>query len=328
MTLRERILEALMEAKGNFVSGEKLALRFGVSRAAVWKTVNALRKEAYEVEAVPKKGYRLAGNDVLSPEGILSQLKTVFPFRPVCRRVVTSTNTVLKEMAAAGAEEGTVLLAEEQTEGRGRLGRSFYSPFGSGLYMSILLMPEQLPSKAARLTTMAACAAALAIEELTGRDVGIKWVNDLYMDGKKVCGILTEASMSLESGRLERAVVGIGVNLREPEGGFPPELRSIVGAVWGADCGETNLRNTLAARILDRFAEYYLHPDSDDCYLTYKQRSFLLGKEINILHPDGSHSPATALSVDRNYRLVVRLADGREALLNSGEVSVRPQQPN
>ena len=328
MSLRERILEALMEAKGGFVSGEKLAARFGVSRAAVWKAVNALRKEAYEVEAVPKKGYRLISGDVLSPEGILALLKTDFPYRPVCRRLVTSTNTELKELAAQGAEEGTVLLAEEQTAGRGRLGRSFYSPFGSGLYMSILLKPEQLPTKAARLTTMAACAAALAIEELTGRDVGIKWVNDLYMDGKKVCGILTEASMSLESGRLERAVVGIGVNLREPEGGFPPELRSIVGAVWGADCGETNLRNTLAARILDHFAEYYLHPDSDDCYLTYKQRSFLLGKEINILHPDGSHSPATALSVDRNYRLVVRLADGREALLNSGEVSVRPQQPN
>ena len=328
MSLRERILEALMEAKGGFVSGEKLAARFGVSRAAVWKAVNALRKEAYEVEAVPKKGYRLISGDVLSPEGILALLKTDFPYRPVCRRLVTSTNTELKELAAQGAEEGTVLLAEEQTAGRGRLGRSFYSPFGSGLYMSILLKPEQLPTKAARLTTMAACAAALAIEELTGRDVGIKWVNDLYMDGKKVCGILTEASMSLESGRLERAVVGIGVNLREPEGGFPPELRSIVGAVWGADCGETNLRNTLAARILDHFADYYLNQETDNCFLAYKQRSFLLGKEINILHPDGSHSPATALSVDRNYRLVVRLADGREALLNSGEVSVRPQQPN
>ena len=328
MSLRERILEALMEAKGGFVSGEKLAARFGVSRAAVWKAVNALRKEAYEVEAVPKKGYRLISGDVLSPEGILALLKTGFPYRPVCRRLVTSTNTELKELAARGAEEGTVLLAEEQTAGRGRLGRSFYSPFGSGLYMSILLKPEQLPTKAARLTTMAACAAALAIEELTGRDVGIKWVNDLYMDGKKVCGILTEASMSLESGRLERAVVGIGVNLREPEGGFPPELRSIVGAVWGADCGETNLRNTLAARILDRFADYYLNQETDNCFLAYKQRSFLLGREINILHPDGSHTPATALNVDRNYRLVVRLADGREALLNSGEVSVRPQQPN
>ncbi len=328
MSLRERILEALMEAKGGFVSGEKLAARFGVSRAAVWKAVNALRKEAYEVEAVPKKGYRLISGDVLSPEGILALLKTDFPYRPVCRRLVTSTNTELKELAAQGAEEGTVLLAEEQTAGRGRLGRSFYSPFGSGLYMSILLKPEQLPSKAARLTTMAACAAALAIEEVTGRDVGIKWVNDLYMDGKKVCGILTEASMSLESGRLERAVVGIGVNLREPEGGFPPELRSIVGAVWGADCGETNLRNTLAALILDHFADYYLNQETDNCFLAYKQRSFLLGREINILHPDGSHSPATALNVDRNYRLVVRLADGREALLNSGEVSVRPQQPN
>lgn len=328
MSLRERILEALMEAKGGFVSGEKLAARFGVSRAAVWKAVNALRKEAYEVEAVPKKGYRLISGDVLSPEGILALLKTDFPYRPVCRRLVTSTNTELKELAAHGAEEGTVLLAEEQTAGRGRLGRSFYSPFGSGLYMSILLKPEQLPTKAARLTTMAACAAALAIEELTGRDVGIKWVNDLYMDGKKVCGILTEASMSLESGRLERAVVGIGVNLREPEGGFPPELRSIVGAVWGADCGETNLRNTLAARILDHFADYYLNQETDNCFLAYKQRSFLLGKEINILHPDGSHTPATALNVDRNYRLVVRLADGREALLNSGEVSVRPQQPD
>ena len=324
MTLRESILEELMEAKGDCVSGEGMAERFGVSRAAVWKAVEALRRRGYTVEAVLKKGYRLRSYDVLSSEGIRTLLTTSFPFRPVCRKVVTSTNTVLKELASQGAEEGTVLLAEEQTEGRGRLGRSFYSPSGSGLYMSILLKPDQLPSKAARLTTMAACAVALAIEELTGREVGIKWVNDLYMNGKKICGILTEASMSLESGRLERAVVGIGVNLREPEGGFPPELAPIVGAVWEADCGETNLRNRLAARILDRFADYYLHPDGEDCFQAYKKRSFLLGQEINILHPDGSHSPATVLDLDRDYRLLVCFSDGREGYLNSGEVSVRP----
>lgn len=239
--------------------------------------------------------------------------------------VISSTNTVLKQMAEDGAEEGTVLLAEEQTAGRGRMNRRFYSPPGTGLYISLLLRPKMPAAEAARLTVCAAVAVAEAVEELTGRRAGIKWVNDVLLDGKKVCGILTEGSVNMETGMLNYAVVGIGINITPPEGGFPQEIQEIAGAV----CEEVipGFRSRLAALLLDKLMGLYEQFPEQDCYEAYKSRSCLLGKEISILSPGAEPVPATAVDILPDFSLLVRLKDGTVQALNSGEVSVRPAGP-
>ena len=259
--------------------------------------------------------------DVLSAEGIARFLR----HRELRLRVyptIGSTNTALKAMAAEGAEAGLALVAAQQTAGRGRMGRSFYSPPGSGLYLSLLLRPELPAAQAVRLTACAAVAAAEAIESLSGAETAIKWVNDIQIGGRKVCGILTEAGLDCESGRMHYVVVGVGVNLRAPEGGFPPELRGIAGAAFeGREIPA--LRCRLAAGILDRLLDYSARPDDPALFEAYRSRSLVLGKKIDILTPGAAPVPAKALALGEDYSLLVRLEDGTLRRLSSGEVSIR-----
>lgn len=260
-------------------------------------------------------------NDVLSAEGIARYLR----HRELRLRVyetIDSTNTALKAMAAGGAEAGLALVAASQTAGRGRMGRSFYSPADSGLYLSLLLRPTLPAAQAVRLTACAAVAVAETVEELSGRETAIKWVNDVYMDARKVCGILTEASVDTERATLRWAVVGVGVNLRRPAGDFPEELRTVAGAALdGIDAPE--LRCRLAAGILDRLADYAETPAAPAIFEGYRRRSFVLGREINILAPGKDPEPAVAMGLGDDYSLLVRLPDGTTRRLSSGEVSVR-----
>ena len=262
-------------------------------------------------------------SDVVTAEGVEHYLKTpgisVQYFREI-----SSTNTVLKTMAAEGAEEGLVLIAEEQSSGKGRLGRSFYSPPGSGLYLSILLRPDTNAAESTNITACAAVAAALGIEELSGKPAKIKWVNDIYMDDRKVCGILTEASVDSESGRMNFAIVGIGINTLVPEGDFPQELKQIAGPVFSDENTVPDLRCRLAASVIDRLMAYYRNPEAENCFEEYKKRSFLLGKHVSIHRPDQEAVPATAIDLDRDYALIVRLEDGIIQKICSGEVSIRP----
>lgn len=321
---KDQVLEMLRKHPDRFVSGEEMASGLGLSRTAVWKAIDRLRAEGYAIESVPRKGHRLAaGSDVLSEEGIRCYLTRndlqvkVFP-------TITSTNTVLKQMASEEAPAGLVLVAGEQTAGRGRLGRSFYSPAGSGLYLSLLLRPEMEAAEATKLTACAAVAAAEAIESLADIRPGIKWVNDLFVGGKKVCGILTEAGLDLESGRMSYVVIGIGINTRLPAGDFPEEIRSIAGAVFG-DAPIPDLRNRLAAGILDRLTDYARDPGAEEIYEKYRSRSLAPGKKILILSPGKDPVPASVLDLERDYALRVRLENGEEELLRSGEISIRMQ---
>lgn len=319
---KDEVLNVLNDNTDRFVSGAELARRLGVSRTAVWKGIEQLRSDGYEIESVTNKGYRLSSrSDVLSEAGVRRYLRTeglrlrVYP-------TVTSTNTLLKALAAEGEPEGLVLLAGEQTAGRGRMGRSFYSPAGTGVYMSLLLRPKRLAAEVTGVTACAAVAVAEAIEAVTGRPTEIKWVNDVLLDGKKVCGILTEASMDWESGMMNYLVVGIGVNAVLPAGGFPEELRDLVGAV--APAGEIpDLRCRLAAEILDRMMAYYPRMEDESVYTAYKRRSLVLGKPVNLLSPGREPVPAEVLDIRRDFSLLVRLADGTVKTVNSGEVSVR-----
>ena len=262
--------------------------------------------------------------DELSAEGIRALLKDA-SLRIECYPLVDSTNTVLKERAAAGAAEGLVVAAEEQTAGRGRMGRSFFSPAGPGLYLSVLLRPTFGAEQCGLLTPAAAVAAAEAIEALSGRETQIKWVNDVLLDGRKICGILTEASVNWESGLADYVIVGIGVNVRAPAGDFPEDIRDRAGAVFEAESG-AGQRCALAAAILDRFMALYRSLGSEECYKSYANRSAVLGRDVWLLSPGREPEAATVLAIERDYALRVRLADGTERLVNSGEVSIRPRE--
>jgi len=240
------------------------------------------------------------------------------------RRSLTSTNTVLKTMATENAPGNLALIAEEQTAGRGRLGRSFHSPVGCGLYMSLLLRPEMKAEETTGLTACAAVAVAEAIEEITGRSAGIKWVNDVLMDGKKVCGILTEAGVDSASRRMSHVIIGIGINTRTPPGGFPEEIREIAGALYGEnDEAPDDLRNRLAAAVLNRLLDAAEDPMAENVFEAYRSRSIIPGKAIRILSPGQEPKEALAEALERDYALRVRYPDGNVGFLRSGEVSIR-----
>ena len=320
---KEKLLALFEENKGTYFSGEEIAERLSVSRTAVWKAVNSLRGEGYEIDAVQNKGYCLSvSTDILSAPGIRKYLKPACAFlEPEVLPVAESTNVLLKERAGAGAKEGYVILANSQTEGRGRLGRSFYSPADTGIYMSLLLRPRAYsPDQAVRLTTMAAVAACEAIEEVSGRRAQIKWVNDIFMDDKKVSGILTEAAFSLEDNGLDYIVVGIGINAYPPKEGFPADVAQVAGAVF--QTRQNDGKNHLAAAFLNHFISYYAAGENMDYAEKYRARSLVIGKEIRVLSPAGEKE-AVALDVDEECRLVVRYEDGSREKLSSGEISVR-----
>lgn len=233
---------------------------------------------------------------------------------------VTSTNDVLKEMALNGAKEGTVVISREQTAGKGRKGRSFYSPADTGLYMSILLRPDFTPQQTALFTPMAAVAVVEALESLTGKKIDIKWINDLLLNGKKICGILTEASIVSDGSRMEYVIVGIGVNLTDPQTGFPLELADVAGSL---EIESSDLINQVSSLILKNFMKYYLHFEVADFFETYKSHLFFLGKSIDVITGNAKES-AVALDINDAFHLIVQMESGTLRELDSGEISIKP----
>ncbi|MBQ6427736.1 MAG: biotin--[Oscillospiraceae bacterium] len=209
-----------------------------------------------------------------------------------------------------------------QTAGKGRMGRSFYSPAGSGLYMSVLLQPMLKAADAVNITACAAVAVAEAIESLAPVQAQIKWVNDVYVEGRKVCGILTEASLDSGTAAVNYLVVGIGINIRPPEGGFPADLQKIAGSVFGEE-EIPGLRCRLAAAVLDRLLGYYEHLQEKPWLEEYRKRSLVTGKEIRVLMPGKEPENGTAIGIGDDFSLLVQMEDGTLRRLNSGEVSIR-----
>lgn len=321
MELKVKILEILEQNRGKAVSGGELAKKLSVSRSAVWKAVCGLRKDGYEIDAHTNKGYLLSEKSgELSPQGIYALYENC-PYEIEVRKTVTSTNTVVKELAQKGKPENFVLIACHQTEGRGRLGRRFESPDKTGIYMSVLLRPEMKAEDSLYITTSAGVAVSRAIERLSGGEVApeIKWVNDIFVKGLKVCGILTEASIDFESGELEYAVLGIGVNIFASEQ-FEGELSGIAGGVFERPV--ENVSNRLACEILKELDICLDESRRKEILAEYKKRSYLDGKSVNVITPKGSY-PAEVVGIDDCARLVVKTADGEIKSLSTGEVSVR-----
>ena len=322
MSVKDEVLKELENNKGDYISGGQLADNLGVSRNSVWKAIKALEKSGCEINAIPNKGYCLAEkNDILSSYSIKQHLKNPHLDISVFSSV-TSTNTILKEMAEQGAKEGTVIIAEEQTAGRGRTGKQFYSPKGTGIYISILLRPDIPAEESLFLTTSAAVATARAIEDVSDKRALIKWVNDIYLEDKKTCGILTEGAFNVETGKLDYAIVGIGINVCIPDGGFPDNIKDIATAIFDKQTDSINKRSILIANLLDYFMEYYKDFKSKSYVKEYIERSMIIGKTITVI--EGSKtSIAKAIDIDKNCRLKVQFEDGTTKWLSSGEVSTK-----
>lgn len=322
MSVKDEVLKELENNKGDYISGGQLAENLGVSRNSVWKAIKALEKSGYEINAIPNKGYCLAEkNDILSSYSIKQHLKNPHLDISVFSSV-TSTNTILKEMAEQGAKEGTVIIAEEQTAGRGRTGKQFYSPKGTGIYISILLRPDIPAEESLFLTTSAAVATARAIEDVSDKRALIKWVNDIYLEDKKTCGILTEGAFNVETGKLDYAIVGIGINICIPDGGFPDNIKDIATAIFDKQTDSINKRSILIANLLDYFMEYHKDFKSKSYVKEYIERSMIIGKTITVI--EGSKtSVAKAIDIDKNCRLKVQFEDGTTKWLSSGEVSTK-----
>ena len=311
---KQALLQALSAAEGSYISGQQLAQRLGVSRAAVHKAAAALSAQGYTLEAVSRRGYRLVGGDPFCVEAAGDYPAPIHLYDRL-----ESSNQTAKRLALSGAPHGTLVLTNQQSAGRGRMGRKFESPAGQGIYLSLLLRADIPAADAQTVTVSAAVAVCRAVKALCGLELSIKWVNDLYYHGKKVCGILTEAGADLESGRLEWLVVGIGLNFTTPPEAFPAELRRLAGSLFPGGPAPVS-RVALAAAIA---RELLTLCPAFDCLEEYRARCFVPGHWVTVCTGRETYA-ALALSIDAAGRLVVRRENGREEALQHGEVSIRP----
>lgn len=329
-SVKERVLHILHQHRGTYYSGQELAETLEVSRTAVWKAINQLREAGYNISGSTKLGYTMdAATDILSDDAIMNKLteeaKSFYQLQ--CLKTIDSTNNAVREQGVQGVTEGLCIVAEEQTAGRGRKGRSFYSPDATGLYLSILLRPNLSVQDATLITTAAAVAGAKACEvansALSSGDVQIKWVNDLFLNGKKISGILTEAFLSMETGDLDYAIMGIGFNLCPPKDGWPDNIAQVAGSLFDKECpGGT--RNLLAATFMNEFYRIYGQLPDVSYMKEYRRRQLALGKEVSLLSADGTSQQAKVMDVDDRGQLVVQLESSSEiTTINSGEISIR-----
>lgn len=322
MSAKAKVLAILEANKGKSISGNEIAKNVGVSRSAVWKAVKRLQEEGYFISAMTNRGYCLtADNDLLSEQSIIPLLTT----RELGRKMdvfktIDSTNSFAKSLAQLGAVHGTTIISETQTLGRGRQERKYFSPAHTGLYMSVILRMPLAAKDAMLITSCVAVAVAEAIEQICDLSVDIKWVNDLYVNGKKICGVLTEAEINMESGVLEYAVVGIGVNVGITR--FPEELKHRATSIL-LQTGQKPSRSLLAANILNQL-DYLLDQIPNRAFMEdYIRRSNLIGKTVSVLFGGEVMMKAEVLQIDDYARLIVRnLETGEETTLTSGEVSI------
>ena len=302
-----------------FRSIRQLAAEFSVSRAAVWKAVKQLRSDGCVIDSVSNKGYRLLSPaDPLSETAIRCDLNEYAKgLRLILLDTVDSTNNYAKRLIADGCTEDALIAANEQTDGRGRLGRSFYSPKNTGVYMTFLLHTDLKLADAVTVTTAASVAVVRAINKLTGKTPEIKWVNDVYLNGRKLCGILTEAISDFETGIARSLIIGIGINISTTD--FPEEISDRAGSL-GTD---RPVRSALIAAVANELTALRKENFAGSSFIDdYKRRSMIVGKEIDF-YINGAKQSGTAVDIDDKGGLMVRLCSGETITLSSGEVTVR-----
>ena len=313
--MRKKVLFFLERSYKNYVSGEKIATQLRISRMAVSKAVAALKREGAIIESQTAKGYMLKRSpDRLYPEAIAAHLSSSRIRDIHTHALIGSTNEEAKKLAAEGALHGTIVCAEEQSKGRGRYGREFFSPSDSGIYMSIILKPQELNDDI--LYTVAAAVAVRRVISRYNDHALIKWVNDIYIDEKKVCGILCEAVSELESGHIGSVICGVGINLTRPNGDFPEELKTKAGAVSDKQIKRAEIIAQLADTLLDVMDE-----DMDAVISEYEKYMMLCGREI-FYSVNGERKFAKVIGVDNRGGLIVKDPYGNSETLRSGEVSL------
>lgn len=315
--IKQDILNEL-KATGDYVSGETLSEKLGISRTAVWKHINSLKKDGYDILSVTNKGYRLLQSDVLNAEEIQSWLTTeYFGRNAVCVHETDSTNDLAKRESSM--PEGTVFTADIQTAGKGRRGKSWVSGNGDGLWMSILIKPDIMPQQLSGITLVTGLAVAKALIEITGAEVLIKWPNDIVLERKKLCGILCE--MSAEINAINYAVCGIGINLNKSV--FDGEIGDVACSVMSVTGKKTN-RGEVCAKVLNHFEplySQYLSEGIESIIGEYKKYCVTIGKTVNIVKGK-EVIKAKAVDLNTSGELLIETENGRETV-SSGEVSVR-----
>lgn len=320
--MRKEILKYLKEKENEFISGEDISNRLSITRASVWKHIKALKEEGYEIDSISRRGYRLVNSpDILTYEEVEPLLTTKEIGRKIIYyKTIDSTNSECKRISGE-EKEGTVIISEEQSKGRGRLGRAWVSPSYKGIFMSILLKPDIDMAEAPKITGIGAAAVFSGLKEM-GIDSKIKWPNDLTINGKKICGILTE--MSGEINKINYIVLGIGINVNLESEDIPTELIEVATSIKIEE-GINIKRKTLLAYILNKFEELYeefLSGNNSKTVNICRENSTIIGKEINVIK-NGDLIRAKALDIDEEGALIVKYENGNIAKVISGEVSIR-----
>lgn len=314
MQTKENVLKLLLSSEDG-ISGGMMASLLGVSRNAVWKAVRQLQDEGFDIRAVTGKGYTLSKKNLRLCG---AELEKHYPKKVIFLPQTDSTNRVAKKLAEQGEGEGTLVVSLSQTDGRGRLGRTFLSPDG-GLYFSLILRPSFSPEESRMITVAAAVAVCDALEKISSKNCGIKWVNDIYIDGKKVCGILTEGAFDAESGTLKYAVLGIGINIFS-KNGLPEEISDIADTVFSKDV-PSRIKTELICDIANRFFAFYDNIKERSFMPRYQNKSILTGKTVFYIQ-NGAEQVGVVRGIDDDARLIVENENGTE-YIGAGDVSVR-----
>lgn len=325
MSTKKRVLEILENSRGESLSGQEIAEGLDLSRTAIWKAINTLREEGHQIESLPKTGYTLLEkSDVLNTESIQRLLDKSNPEMMIhTYSTIGSTNNEAKKILNQNIKQDTLILSEEQTEGKGRLGRVFVSPASTGLYMSLILHEVPSEKNPTLITTVAAVAVCRAIEKLTSKKPQIKWVNDLFVDGKKICGILTEGIINMETQTIGSIILGIGINMTVSKKSIPNNLQKIIGGLFDSQIDDQKVtRNQVAAEIMNEFYPLYHEMESKEYLDQYRERCFVLGQNI-FFKRNNEELEGKAISIDDEGGLVVEIEDGESFTLSYGEISIK-----
>lgn len=320
---KSKAVKTIEENKRRTFLATEITKPLNLSTISISKAINPSRNDSYTLTSTTTTRYFLSKNsDFISKEGITLYLNDEFKYIDIYTyKKVTSTNDIAKKLALNGAKHGTIVISEEQTNGKGRLGRSFYSPANTGIYMSIILKLSLTTMDSVLITTSSAVAICDAIEKLTGINCQIKWINDIYLNGKKIAGILAKTSTNFESKTIDYLILGIGLNFTQPKNDFPEELRKIASSLFEHNNSTIN-RNLLCAEIANNILNMISKIENYDFISEYKKRSIVLNQDI-IYTSKGISLIGKAIDIANDGSLIVKNSDGSTKILNSGDITIR-----
>ncbi|MGB4609402.1 MAG: biotin--[acetyl-CoA-carboxylase] ligase [Saccharofermentanales bacterium] len=319
------VLHKLESDTGEWISGGKLAKQAKVSRNTIWRAIKKLQNAGYSIQSVTGRGYRLQHEqDRLSAAGISLKLKNPATYQIEVFNTIDSTNNYLKIKARENAVSGTLIVANAQENGRGRRGRDFFSPPGTGVYFSLLLRPNHDYDLSQKSPALAAVALAKAIDKISGKNTGIKWVNDIYLGNKKIAGILSEAELDFETRTISYLVIGVGINVYHPKNDFPEQIANTATAMYSCAERRSGIRNSIVAEFLNQWEIYANRNNMEQAIKVFREKSILTNKIVDIWH-NNNLLQAKVLDIDEEFELTVQLEDGSIKTINHGEATLHKE---